>query len=101
MKSGQEQQKLAATVGAFQLSTVRVLFGTACNLPRPPRAEMKNYSAIFNTILELRKRTKIREKGGGSTCTAPLRSKYAGNYIARGFALKEFVCQRFGLLRFK
>lgn len=84
MKSEYEQQNLAARVGAFELSTVAVLFGTACNLPRPLRAEMKNYLAIFNTSLEHRKRTKIREKrqGRGNTCTAPLRSKYAGNYRA-------------------
>lgn len=81
-KSVREQQKLVTIVGVLQLSTVGLLFGTACNLPRPPRAEMKNYSAIFNTRLEHRKRTKIREKRRGSTCTAPLRSKYAGNYCA-------------------
>lgn len=80
MKSVRKLQNLAASVGALELSTTGVLFGTACNMPRPPRAEMKNYSAIFNTSLERRKRTKIREKREGSTCTAPLRSKYAGNY---------------------
>lgn len=82
VESACEQQNLATTVGSLQLSTVGLLFRTACNLPRPPRAEMKNYSAIFNTRVEHRKRTKIREKSGGSTCTAPLRSKYAGNYRA-------------------
>lgn len=91
MKSVYEQQNLAARVGALELSTVGVLFGTACNLPRPPRAEMKNYSAIFNTSLEHRKRTKIREKrrGRGSTCPAPLRSKYAGNYRASSVRRSE------------
>lgn len=56
-------------------------FRAPCNLPRPSRAEMKNYIAIFNTRLEHRKTYKnLRKERAGNTCTAPLTSKYAGNY---------------------